>query len=386
MGWDRRAAQVMEAPVPPSLGRWLLAAVLAVLAGVMGFLLHAAEQVPWLQTFNIWAFSVSPLVVWFLAFGARAYAHGNVLSRYQFLQEEACSAQQSWQAWAQRYLAVVASCVLLPDQVSASALTQGAFETLDRTGQARRIADLPAGEGRAHAGLQRLIQALVPTLQALPPDQALRVTLLSDADSSDYPALRDAWQQTWSATINRPPLATVTLAGELSPCWIDETFKTATATVELVLVLQVHGEDAYSDGLAALLLCPDSLARALELPALAGVLRPMPLDVDALDSEVPMFLQTQISACQATGVLVDAAGGQPLIGRILTAAGTQGAPTKVGQQWVLERLCGLPGPLGHWLVTALGVELVRHRREPLWVVARDASQHWISTVTTGELA
>ncbi|RON51955.1 hypothetical protein BK665_16805 [Pseudomonas frederiksbergensis] len=359
---------------------------MAVLVGVLLFLLHASEQMPLLRTLNIWALSASPWVVWILAFGARAHAYGSALSRYQFLEEEAQNAQHSWQGWAQRYLAVSASCVLLPDQVSASVLAQGFFDFLPRAGQARRIAALPVGPKRAQAGLQMLTQALVPALHALPAGQELRVTLLSDVDPEEYQALRDAWQQIWSTTMSRTLPATLALAGELSYRWIDETLKTSSAAIELILVLQVHGEDSYSDGLAALLLCPDSLAIVLDLPITAGLLRPMPLDIGTLDRELPLFLQTQVSARLATGLLADAADWQPLSGKMLAVSGAHGASLKAEQQWNQERLCGLSGPLGHWLVTALGVEMVRHQRKPLLVLAREESRRWISTVTTGELA
>ncbi|WP_339418699.1 MULTISPECIES: hypothetical protein [unclassified Pseudomonas] len=386
MGWDRHPPEVVEAPEPPVLGRWVLAAVVAVLACVLLFLLHASERMPLLHTFNIWVFSGSPLLVWLLTFGTRAHAYGGALSRYQFLEEEAQGAQQSWQGWAQRYLAVSASCVLLPDQVSASVLTQTPSGLPPRTGQARRIAALPVQAERAQTGLQLLILGLAPALQALPTGQELRVTLLSDVDPGQYDALRDALQQTWSTTVSQPLPAMITLAGELSYRWIDETLKTASAAIELILVLQVHGEEAYSDGLATLLLCPDSLALALKLPVTAGLLRPMPLDIDALDSEFPLFLQTQTSACQATGLLADYADWLPLTGKMLAVAGGHDASLKVESQWIQESLCGVSGPLGHWLVTALGVEMVRHQRKPLLVLAQEESRHWISTVTTGELA
>ncbi|VVQ17371.1 hypothetical protein PS938_04410 [Pseudomonas fluorescens] len=386
MGWDRQSPDVVEAPEPPVLGRWLLAAVMAALICVLLFLLHASERMPLLHGLNIWVFSGSPLLVWILAFGARAHAYGAALSHYQFLAEDAQGAQQSWQGWAQRYLAVSASCVLLPDQISASALTQGPSGLPPRTGTVRRIAALPVQAGRAQAGLQMLIQALASTLQTLPVGQELRITLLSDVDPGQYEALRDALQQAWSTTMSQPLPTTVTLAGELSYQWTDQVLKTASATIELILVLQVHGNEVYSDGLAALLLCPDSLAQALELPVTANLLRPMPLNIDALDNEFPLFLQTQTTACQATGMLADDADWQPLIGKLLAVAGVHGASLKVEQQWIQESLCGVPGPLGHWLVTALGVEMVRHQRKPLLVLAQEESRHWISTVTTGELA
>ncbi|MEE4126830.1 hypothetical protein [Pseudomonas viridiflava] len=386
MSWDRQPSRVVPAPAPLVMAHWLWAAALAMFAGVLLFFLHAWARIPSLNVLDVRALSGSPLLVWVLAFGARAHLYGRALNNHQFLQERAQDAQQSWQSWAQRYLAVCASCVLLPDQVSASVLAQGPSGLPPRTGQARRIAVLSVGAERAREGLQMLIQSVGPALEALPADQELRLTLLSDVEAEAHPTLREALQHVWSTTLSRTPPASITLTGELPYSWVDETLKAPDPVVELVLILQVHGEQRYSDGLAVLLLCPDHLANALALPITAGVARPMPLDVGAIDSELPMFVQTQISANEATGLLADDAGWQPVIGKICVAAGAQSASIKLEQQRVQEVFCGLPGPLGHWLATALGVELARHHRRPLLVLVREKSRHWISTVTTGALA
>jgi hypothetical protein len=353
---------------------------------VLLFVLHASARMPWLEDLNIWLLSSVPLLLWTLAFAARAYGYGSALSHQQFLEAQARDAQQSWQGWAQRGLAVLASCVLLPDQVSASVLAQGPSGLHPRTGKVRRIAFLHDQTQRGRAGLQMLIQALAPALQKLPAEQNLRITLLSDADPVRYQALRDDLQQTWFAVISQSLPAQVTVTEELSWQWIDERVKTASATIELILVLQLDGTDMYSDGLAALLLCPDGLAPLLQQPVTATLLRPMPLEIDALEHEFAMFMHTQPRACKATGVLADETDWQPLISNILANASTHGAALNVERQWLVENLCGRPGPLGHWLVTALGVEMVQHQREPLLLLARDSSQHWITTVTKGALA
>nr|WP_314401042.1 hypothetical protein [Pseudomonas lundensis] len=386
MGWARQPAAVVDRPEPPVMSRWLWVAALAVLAGLLLFLLHVSEPMPLMRAFNIWVFSGSPLLTWVLAFGARAYTYGRALAHYRFLEEQAQEAQQSWQTWAQRYMAVSASCVLLPDDVSASLLAQGSSGLPPCTGRARRIAALPAHPDRARYGLQMLIQAVAPALKTLPVGQELRLTLLSDVGAAQYQTLRDALQQVWCATVSRTLPTTITLSAELSYSWVDDTLRNASTAMELILVLQVNGAQTYSDGLAVLLLCPDRLADALALPITAGLLRPMPLDINMLDSELPLLLQTQIRAKEAPALLADDAAWQPLTSKILVTAGAHGASLKVEQQWVQEALCGLPGPLGHWLVTALGVEVVRHQRKPLLVLVGEKSGHWVSTVTTGELA
>lgn len=387
MGWDRQPPEEVITPVPPVPVRWVAAAGMAILACVLLFLLYASERLPQLQALNVWAVSGSPLLIWLLAFAARAHVYGRALSQQQFLEEEAQAAQQAWSSWAQRYLVVHGSCVLLPDQVTATMLVQGSPSVPPRTGLARRIAYLPApGGDRLQAGLQQLFEALQPTLLALPREQELRVTLLNDGEPGQHEALRNAWQHNWSASMDRAQPSVVTLTGELSYQWIDQKLKTASPAFELILVLQLCGDAVYSDGLAALLLSPNGLTGTAELPVVGGLLRPMSLNVSELQNEVAMFLQTQTSARQAAGLLADSIACQPLAGKIIAAGSAHGASPSLAQQWIQEPLCGLAGPFSSWLIAALGVEMVRHQRRPLLVLSQGDPQHWIGTVTMGALA
>jgi len=385
MGWNRQSPQVMKAPSPLPLGRWALAAVMAVFVGVLLFMLHASEQVPLLQAFNLWALAASPSLICVLAFGARACFYGRALSHQQFLEDEAQAAQQAWARWAQRYMAVHASCVLLPDKVCASALVQGTVSLPPRAGQARRIAELPEiKQDRAHAALQLLLPALGPALEALPQELELRVTLLSDVDPNQYDALRDGLRRRWASASRCPFPVMVSLAAELSHQWIEDKLKSASPAMELILVLQVQGEGAYSDGLAAMLLSCDHLAQVVDGPVQAGLSRPMPLEIDKLEAELPLFLQTQTNARQATGLLADTADWQASIAKVSAASFVEGGSLDAQQQWIQESFCGLPGPLNSWLTTALAVDVVRSQLQPLLLLVRDQSQRWISTVTKGE--
>ncbi|MHC8314064.1 hypothetical protein [Pseudomonas sp. LB3P31] len=386
MAWDRLTAEEVQAPAPLFIARWALAAGVAIAVGALLFFVYASNRAPQMQVFNIWILAAAPLLAWVLIFSARAYAYGNALERHEFLNEEARNVQQSWQDWAQRHLAVHASCVVLPDQVSASTLIQTALILPPRDGQARRIAALPAQGDRAQAGLQLLVQAMAAVLVTLPKEQTLRVTLLSDVATDKPEQLRDAWQTLWTTATGQPPCATVNVTSELPCQWVDEKLKTASAEFELILVVQVSGESAYSDGLAALLLCPDKLADAWGLPVHGKLLRPMPLDITALETELPLFLQSQTCAREATAVLADSADWRPALGQIAIVGSARGTSLPIEKQWVQESFSGVSGPFSHWLVAALGVDIARHQQRPLLMLAHDQSQHWISTITSRELA
>lgn len=387
MGWDRQPPAVLPAPMPPVLGRWLVAAVLAVLIGVLLFLLYASERVPLLQTLNVWVLSGSPLLALALAFGVRAFVYGGALNRYRFLDGEAQVARQAWQDWAQRSVAVLGSCVVLPDQVSASVLMQARSGLPPRPGVARRMTLLPhTSEERAQAGLQLLLPALASALEALPESPALRVTLLNDTQPDQYEALRRDWQRCWTRLTRLPCPETVTLVAELPYSWLDDKLKSASNDFELIIILQVQGGSVYSDGLAALLLCPDGVSGVASLPVAASLLRPMPLVADKHDSELPLFLQTQAQACQATGLLADHLDLQALTGDVLTAGAAEGAGLSAQQVWVLEQFCGLAGPFSSLRLAALAVEMARHQQGPLLMLSREQSRYWISTVIPGDKA
>ncbi len=198
---------------------------MAALAGLLVFLLFASGYLPQLQALNIWVLSGLPLLVWVLAFGARAYFFGGALDHYQFLHEQAEAVLRSWQQWAQRSLVVHARCVLLPDQVSARVLVQGKDNLPARQGQALRIAGLPTCvQARAHTGLRLLLAAMEAIFQKLQPGQTLHVTLLSDVPPDQYEALRSAWQHQWSAVMPHWPAVTLALSAELPYQWIESSY------------------------------------------------------------------------------------------------------------------------------------------------------------------
>lgn len=385
MAWQREYVQAVLAPKPPSPVRWALIVVLAAAAAVLMFLLYAV--LPELQALNVWAFTASPLVVAILALAARMHAYGGALDEYGLLQERSRLAQNAWMEWGQRYMAVMGGLVLLPEHLSATALIKPHNTPVPNADKARRLVRLPKNKShRAVAGLAQLMDSLPAVLAPLPPSEKLSVTVLTDASQDEHPALADACRQHLSDLTPSSTLTGVHVTSQLSFAWMEETLKTPRDSVELILVVQAHGKHAYSDGLAALLLCPDAVAKAHKLPIAARVLRPMPLDIDSLETDFTTFLQIQAKARSATGVLADGADWQPETTTLLAAAAREGAALSVDHRWILEPVNGVPGPCGQWLLAALGIEMARLAQQPLLLLASEGSSRWINTVTPGEIA
>lgn len=387
MAWNRRAPDVIEAPAPLSMIRWLGAGLLAVIIGIGMFVLVVSGRLPELGSLNPWMLAASPLLVWLLAFAVRSYTYGGALGHFQFLEEQADDAKAAWNQWAQRSFGVQASCVVLPEQVSAAVIAQGTPGGPRRPGEVCRIAELPAaGDERVDVASQKLFAGLGPALNALPADRDLRVTVACDLDADGLEAFRAAWGKAWFKTMPGRSQVKPTFVSELSLQWLEDNLKAPGSAIELILVLQVNGAKAYSDGLAALLLCPDALAQEWDLPVQGRLLRPMPLDVEQLDTEIPLFLETQLAARNAIGILADSAQWRPSLGSLLSMGSAQQVKFQVGQQWIQESLCGVPGPFSAWLLAALGLEMSRHFQQPLVLLSQEPAQRWISTVATGELA
>jgi hypothetical protein len=361
----------------------MAALLFAVLIGVLLFLLYAA--VPALAAMNVWLLVAAPPLAVLLAFAARAYRYGGALGEFEYQQAMSQDARHAWQAWGQRGIVVLATSVLLPDRLSAQALAQKGQAFASHSGQARRLAGLPTQtDERLQTALEKMLAGLAPELVALPAQTPLGVTLMTDLLPDQYPELDAIWLRTWAELKTGREPVSVTLTDELPLQWIEDRLKSASTTIELVIVLQVCGKSSYSDGLAGVLLCSDVLAAKRQLSFSASWLRPMPLEVGQLEEEFALFLRTQRHACQATALLADKAEWRPLVGRLL-AGGKDDIAVGATEQWVTEIASGIPGPFSHWLTAALGVEMARHRQQPLLLLTQERAQHWISTITTREL-
>lgn len=124
MGWKRSKAATAVLPAEPALGRWLLVGVITAVVGMMLFILHALGRVNVLTVFNIWWLSLSPVLGWFFLFCLRGWLWGRAVNEHQFLHKEARYGQQQWERWAERYVAVLGSCILLPSGVTAKSIAK----------------------------------------------------------------------------------------------------------------------------------------------------------------------------------------------------------------------------------------------------------------------
>ena len=374
MAWARTKASVRERPPAPSVMWWALSGALALVAGVSLFILHASGTVPQLAEFDIWWLSLAAPGGWLLLLCLRSWWWERAGDEYAFLQNEAHLGQQQWEAWSGRHLAILASAVLLPDGLTPAVMQAPPAVLTSRGGLTRRIT--LSGDP-----LKRCLASVQAALDTLPPELPLRVTLVTDAATAE---LSETFASHWASLFPlraRPQEIVVTEV--LSLQQVEQRLKQPLLTVDLLLLMQLNGGECYSDWLASLLLTSDDVAQKYRLTHPARLLRPMPLAMAAFERELSLFLQTQTVACATARVVADALLWERTAGPLMSQGAAQGTAWQPEERLVLEKYCGLPGPLAPWLVVAIAAELVSLGTPSLLTLFSSGTEHFVSTVTSG---
>ena len=377
MAWLRNKSPTTALSAPPSLFLLLLTGTLAVIAGVVLFVLHSSGAIKILSGMNVWTVSLAPPAVWFLLLCIWGWFRGQEIDEYQFLEKEARYAQAQWEEWAERHLAILGSSVLLPGDISADTLWksgEGSFPS-----QSMCVCRLPA-RPIADAVLSCL-GGVQESLHALPCDLPLRVTLVSDLAQD---VISGAFISAWGAVFPERTLPTeITTTHAHSFSWVEARLKQPVLTVDLIIVVQLNGGDAYSDAMAALLLTSDDVAQKYRLSYPARLLRPMSLDLNTFEKDMTLFLETQTVACRTARVLEDALCWNTISASLVSVGAKLGADWKSTDTMMLEKLCGIPGSSAPWLLTAVGADMVKLSHLSLLTLLSSDTEQFVSTITSG---
>ncbi|MEX3021796.1 hypothetical protein AB4K05_19625 [Kluyvera sp. STS39-E] len=167
MSWERQKSTISAKPEEPSFILWMMLGVLALVGCVLLFVLHANQLAGPLQTFNLWAVTACPTVIWFFFLCLRGWLYNNAVDKYEFESGEAEFAQQQWVNWAGRNIVVLHSGVMLPANLTPQ-LFLAAPPTLEQsTSLTRRICQQGSHEAYCFVLLSGLASAI--SIHALSP-------------------------------------------------------------------------------------------------------------------------------------------------------------------------------------------------------------------------
>ncbi|QKJ87683.1 hypothetical protein PMPD1_2744 [Paramixta manurensis] len=379
MSWERQKATITVEPEEPSLVLWLIAGLIAVIAGVLLFVLHANQFLGALQEFNLWIVSGGPLFLWFVMICIRGWMYNHAMDRHQFESDEADYAQQQWTSWAGRYLAVLYSRVILSDELTPSTFLQAPKDLEQGRALCRKIM-LPAGEDAFSALIGGLDISELQRLSDLP----FHATLLTDSHDPDETLQRE-FSACWLQLVGQAyPVPLLTILKDRAFDWVGECLKSPILDVELLLVHQTQGRDKYSDALAALLLTSDDVATKYQLSHHARLLRPMSLEsAQILSEELDTFFSTQSQAIKTNVIVGDSIAWGDDFSALLTSAKKYEGSWKTQQCHWLEKYAGLSGPFSPWIMTAVVSDITALTKEDCLMLSGDKAQCYINTVTTG---
>lgn len=379
MAWERVKPVIAELSDPPSLSGWLLAGVLTLIMGVLLFVLHASEVFKPLSSLNIWWLSLSPSGVWLLLFCLRGWLWDREVADHQFQSNEAEYGQQQWEAWAERHLGILGSCVLLPNGINADNILLPDNTLPTQNALTCRISDnLQGMVDLVHQCLAGVQEVLV----ALPPELPLKITLLTDhTEHSDLlPGLTSAWQKLFP---DRGVPCDVAVTDSLLMSWVEQRITQPVLTVDLILILQLNGRDTCSDCLGALLLTSDDVLEKYQLAHTARLLRPMPLNMTNFRDEFRLFLETQTVATRTARIFCDISAWGSILPDVLTIGTGQGAAWGSGQTVMLERWVGIPGAVAPWILTALAADIVYRNKFSFLTLFAATTGNFVSSVIPG---
>ncbi|QIT27730.1 hypothetical protein [Raoultella terrigena] len=377
MSWERQKSTISAKPEEPSFILWMMLGVLALVGCVLLFVLHANQLAGPLQTFNLWAVTAFPAVIWFFFLCLRGWLYNNAVDKHEFESGEAEFAQQQWMDWAGRNITVLHSGVMLPVNLTSQNFLAAPPSLEQSTSLTRRIC---LHDHEAHFFV--LLAGLNPALAKLPSDIEPAVTLLTDSQD-DLPALQDEFVHAWQTAIPDRLVPLLTILKSKSFLSLDERIKSPTLDVDLILVHQTKGRDAYSDVLAVLLLTSDDVATKYKLSFNARLLRPMALDMAISEKSLDTFFSTQTQACATASIVGDRVEWGNAFSDLLAAAQDYDGHWKPEQLHWLEKYAGLSGPFSPWVMAAVASDIVNIQKTDCLMLSTDGEQKFINTVQTG---
>lgn len=379
MSWERQKATITTEPEEPSLVIWLIAGLVAVIAGVLLFVLHANQFLGELQKFNLWIVSGSPILIWFITICLRGWMYNHAMDRHQFESDEADYVQQQWISWAGRYLAVMYSRVILPDELTPSIFLQAPKDREQGSSFSRGIT-LPAGEDVFSVLIGGLDISELQRLSDLP----FHATLLTDSHDPDETLQRE-FSACWLQLVGQAyPVPLLTIFKVRAFDWVGDRLKAPILDVELLLVHQTQGGNEYSDSLSALMLTSDDVATKYQLNHHARLLRPMSLEsAQMLSEELDTFFSTQSQAIAAHAIVGDSMKWGGDFSTLLASAKQYEGNWKPQQCHWLEKYAGLSGPFSPWIMAAVVSDIAALTKEDCLMLSGDKELRFINTVTTG---
>ena len=332
-----------------------------------------------LQSWNIWFISLLPIFSYVFAFIFRCYYFWWVTGYWETVKQNALQLQRFDNLWAERYMAVIGSCVLFPDKITAPFLINHSKNLEAQWGLIRRINYLPEKPNLVDLAILTLLDSIEQTIIDLPSEDEIHITLVIDVPSEQRDEVCSSLIDGWSSTFpDKPVPKSIDITDRLSSDWIETQLSQGSIAYELLLVVQLQGKNDYSDGLAVFLLATDDTDEKYPLNSIARVLRPRPLDTAELASDLASFLRIQTLSHQTKNIIADSQKAIAMLPDIFLSGQKYGIAWRANDVLLLEMFMGTTGPFSEWLLMAFAIDVASLHSTPS--LALSITGKWVTTV------
>ncbi|TNH44870.1 hypothetical protein [Photorhabdus luminescens] len=377
MSWNKPVIAIQQEPVSPVLWHWLVSGMLIICIGMTCYVLWSG----YIRLQQWWIIFGTVGIIWLAAFGLRLYLFGYQLGIYHFWHQERQYIDREWQDWASRYMSVLHNSVFLPEKITAGTIVQEETKIAAQYGEKKVIDYFSWSENKWRDSVQILLHSAEKAISDIPPDRPICATVITHFPEQEYGKLKMILQENWQSIFPfRKPLSQLDLVPYLSAMNIEHWLKDPASEVQLLILLQIENTGQFSEGLGILLMATDDLAQKFELTEKARIYRPMEIDSENFEQQFKTFINTQLSAKEAVGMLGGDNDMYSYTSQIMPVIKEQNAALKLERIKNIEKFIGLVGPGAYWLATGLAIDLSQYHSGNYLVLAKNDRNWTVNTV------
>ncbi|WP_434525914.1 hypothetical protein [Photorhabdus asymbiotica] len=377
MGWNKPVIAIQQEPIPPILWRWFVSFMAIIGIGIVCYLL-------WSEFFRQpqgWMLLGAVGLIWLVVFGLRMYFFGYRLEMYRLWNQENQYIEREWQSWAGRYMSVLHNGVFLPEKITAATIMQEASKIEVQCGIGKTIDYFPWSENKWRDSVKILFHSVENAISELPPDMSICITVITNYPEQEYEKLEMILQENWQSVFpSGRPLSQLNVSPYLSAIHIDNWLKEPTSEVQLLILMQMESTEQFSEGLGVFLMATDDLVKKFDLVEKARIYRPMEINPEQFEREFGIFINTQLSAKAATGMMGDDDSMYLYTSQIMSVIQNQQAALKLEQIRNIKKIIGVLGPGAYWLTTGLAIDLSQYNSAHYLVLSNSERRWVINTV------
>lgn len=383
MGWKYEEDDVSDKPNKPSIFYYLLALIFAFVCGLILHYLHIKKEL-WVNISNDFIIIYYlPVSLVMLLFVFHCYLFGRNLQAWNIRVIEQARVLEEWRRWAARNVVLLDGFVLLPDKMTASYLYEHPDVVEAQWGLAKKITYLSLSVSKIKDLFNSLLYAIKDSINKLPQDYDMKITLFNDYPASQWLVLENAFSEAWQILFpERRLLKRVNVSDNFSIEHMDEWFRQGGNDYQLSVVLQLNGKDNYSDSIATMIFAVDDLYADKQPAFKAKILRVMPLDENEIESDFSVFFRLQSDACQAKYLVGDNKNIMRYLPAIYKTAKERNINLKPENIKINEMFSGLQGPFAEAILIAFSSDLSRKINAPCLVISNSGG--WVGTVIPGK--